>query len=566
MSRHTISAEEKQAFAEFINQNLIDDIDLRTRLPVDSTSDDIFEVMKDGLIILKMVNQILPGTIDERIFNKTPKNTYQISDNLKLVLEGARRIGCKLVGISEKSIMDGNPMFVFSLLRQLVNQNLTIHITLLDHPELFRLMKENESLDEFRNMSAEQRLLRWFNYHLERSGHTQRVTNFGDDIKDGINYLILLNQLQDQQQQQSISQIISQYQNPLQRAEKILQISKSLGCKIFITAQDIIKGNKVLNQAFIAHLFNTKLGISSNEEIKLSEEQQKIIDEDRMKREQEEENWRQKQEIEKQKQHFVPKKQIQEKIIEQEKEQDVKIEQEKDQEKEQQSNGDKLSERQIDISNEKDDNEDKILNDDEQEGEEQKEYDKLKIEEEIKIKEEEERIIAEEKLRQEEEEIEKLKQIEKEKEIEEERKKIEEEKALIEAEKLKQQEIEKKLEEEAEKHRLEQEKTRIAMEEQMKWIEDQEKRIAEEKMKFELEEKQKREQEILQEEERKRIQLEEEELQEKQRIQQEFDNQDKIREQKEQELAESKNKNKVDFNLVNKRLPSASSIFIRKGQ
>ncbi|KAA6374446.1 MAG: putative actin bundling protein [Streblomastix strix] len=268
MSRHTISSEEQQAFAEFINQNLIDDIDLRTRLPVDSSGDNIFQLMKDGLVILKMVNQIQPGTIDEKLFNKTPKNTFQNNDNLKLVLEGAKRIGCKLIGISEKSVMEGNPMFISSLIRQLVNKSLTVHITLLDHPELFLLMKENESLDEFRNMSAEQRLLRWFNYHLERSGHTQRITNFGDDIKDGINYLILLNQLQDQQ------------------AEKILQISKQLGCKIFITAQDIIKGNKVLNQAFIAHLFNTKLGMQqiqienlSKEQIKEEAEQRRLAEE-----------------------------------------------------------------------------------------------------------------------------------------------------------------------------------------------------------------------------------------------------------------------------------------------
>ena len=45
-------------------------------------------------------------------------------------------------------------------------------------------------------MKKEQLLLRWFNYHLNKSGYTgPEVRNFGADVRDSIAYTYLLNQI-----------------------------------------------------------------------------------------------------------------------------------------------------------------------------------------------------------------------------------------------------------------------------------------------------------------------------------------------------------------------------------
>jgi hypothetical protein len=60
---HSYAEEEKTAFVEFINQQLAGDADLRGILPVDSATDDIFKVVRDGILLSKMVNVAKPGTI-----------------------------------------------------------------------------------------------------------------------------------------------------------------------------------------------------------------------------------------------------------------------------------------------------------------------------------------------------------------------------------------------------------------------------------------------------------------------------------------------------------------------
>jgi hypothetical protein len=50
-------------------------------------------------------------------------------------------------------------------------------------PELAELLDNEEEFDELCRLPAEKILLRWFNFHLKRSGYKKEVTNFGTDIK-----------------------------------------------------------------------------------------------------------------------------------------------------------------------------------------------------------------------------------------------------------------------------------------------------------------------------------------------------------------------------------------------
>lgn len=66
-------------------------------------------------------------------------------------------------------------------------------INLKNHPYLIRLKEEDEELKDLLNLPPEHLLLRWFNYHLKNAGHARRVSNFSSDVKDGENYVVLMN-------------------------------------------------------------------------------------------------------------------------------------------------------------------------------------------------------------------------------------------------------------------------------------------------------------------------------------------------------------------------------------
>ena len=66
----TFSEEERSAFVRVINTVLKNDADCAKYLPINPDSMDVFAVMKDGIILCKLINVANPGTIDERTINK----------------------------------------------------------------------------------------------------------------------------------------------------------------------------------------------------------------------------------------------------------------------------------------------------------------------------------------------------------------------------------------------------------------------------------------------------------------------------------------------------------------
>ena len=80
----TFSEEERTAYVKVINASLKDDEDCKKYLPIDTENMDIFSVMKDGIILCKLINCAVKDTIDERTINKKQNmNIYKMTVYLK---------------------------------------------------------------------------------------------------------------------------------------------------------------------------------------------------------------------------------------------------------------------------------------------------------------------------------------------------------------------------------------------------------------------------------------------------------------------------------------------------
>jgi len=250
---HSFSDEEKVAFTDYINQALKNDPDVGSRLPINSKDNSLFTSVRDGLIMCKLINDAIPGTIDERVLNKKNPNTFQIHENQTVAIQSAKSIGCNVINIGPPDLIEGRTHLVLGLIWQIVKIGLFSRINLVNHPELYRLLEDGETIEDLLALPIEQILLRWFNYHLKNAGWGRRVNNFTGDIKDGENYTVLL------------AQIAPKHCNrdPLnesdltKRAERVLDNAEKLECRKFVTAKDIVKGHPKLNLAFVANLFNT---------------------------------------------------------------------------------------------------------------------------------------------------------------------------------------------------------------------------------------------------------------------------------------------------------------------
>jgi plastin-1 len=254
----SFSEEERSAYVRVINTVLKEDEIVKKYLPIEPDSMDIFKSLKNGIILCKLINRALPGTIDERVINvKDNMNIFLMTENLKLALNAAKVIGCQIINVFPDTIINENYILVLGVLWQIIRQVVLAEINLKKHPQLIRLLKEGESLNDLLKLNPEDLLLRWFNYHLTNAGYDKKISNFGNDIKDSEKYTILLNQLNNQLCDKSA---LSE-SDLSKKAQKVLDNAKKLGVDTFITPKDIVNGNMKLNILFTAAIFNTCHGL-----------------------------------------------------------------------------------------------------------------------------------------------------------------------------------------------------------------------------------------------------------------------------------------------------------------
>ncbi|KAI8442613.1 fimbrin [Phakopsora pachyrhizi] len=267
--QHGILPDELSAFTTHINGVLAGDPDIGKRLPLPTDNFQIFDEARDGLILCKLINDSVPDTIDERVLNKPsaknrfkPINNFQMTENNNIVISSSKAIGCSIVNVGASDIIDGREHLILGLIWQIIRRGLLSKIDIKIHPELYRLLDEGETLDEFLRLPPDQILLRWFNYHLKAANWNRRVSNFSKDICDSENYTVLLNQLMPDY----CSRAPLQQPNLEHRAEDVLQNAEKIGCRKFLTSKSIVAGNPKLNLAFVANLFNTYPGLEALEE------------------------------------------------------------------------------------------------------------------------------------------------------------------------------------------------------------------------------------------------------------------------------------------------------------
>ncbi|KAL9104695.1 MAG: hypothetical protein Q9163_000373 [Psora crenata] len=259
---HTINEDERTEFTRHINAVLAGDPDIGNRLPFPTDTFEMFDECKDGLVLAKLINDSVPDTIDERVLNRPGKkikslNAFHMSENNNIVINSAKGIGCSVVNIGSGDIIEVREHLILGLIWQIIRRGLLGKIDIKLHPELYRLLEDDETLVQFLRLPPEQILLRWFNYHLKNAKWDKRVTNFSTDVKEGDNYTVLLAQLAPDVCTRSPLQTRDLHQ----RAEQVLQNADKLSCRKFLSPASLVAGNPKLNLAFVANLFNTHPGL-----------------------------------------------------------------------------------------------------------------------------------------------------------------------------------------------------------------------------------------------------------------------------------------------------------------
>lgn len=280
---HSYTAEERRSFSTFINQKLLDPSPASTLsgpafglgsgvlspnvrskyLPINPESEELFQKVKDGVLLCAFINKIRAGTIPERKIIEQPRNHFEQLQNCTAVLNAGRELGLNIVNIGPEDIIAGKPHLILGLVWQLVRLDLVSSVTVSKHPEIVALIEPTEDVKSFVELTPEVNLLRWFNHHLKALGSDRNVTNFSRDLQDCENYVLLLSSIAP-----SYCDIgfLNRERDVYRRAQFVIDSAVKLGCSRFITPEDIVNGNWKLNLAFVAELFHKRNALHLNEE------------------------------------------------------------------------------------------------------------------------------------------------------------------------------------------------------------------------------------------------------------------------------------------------------------
>ncbi|MBA0703965.1 hypothetical protein Golax_016256, partial [Gossypium laxum] len=237
---HAINESEKASYVAHINNYLAEDKFLKDFLPIDPATDALFDLAKNGVLLCKLINVAVPGTIDERAINtKKVLNPWERNENHTLCLNSAKAIGCTVVNIGTQDLAEGRIQVLADL-------------NLKKTPQLVELVDDSQDVEELLSLAPEKVLLKWMNFHLKKVGYEKQVTNFSTDLKDGEAYAYLLNALAPEHSTPSTLDT----SDPTERANMVLQQAEKLECKRFLTPKDIVEGSPNLNLAFVAQIFH----------------------------------------------------------------------------------------------------------------------------------------------------------------------------------------------------------------------------------------------------------------------------------------------------------------------
>ncbi|KAK4355203.1 hypothetical protein RND71_024174 [Anisodus tanguticus] len=262
---HTISESEKASYVAHINSYLRDDPFLKQFLPIDPTSNALFDLAKDGVLLCKLINVAVPSTIDERAINmKRVINPWERNENHTLCLNSAKAIGCTVVNIGTQDLVEGRVTSPSTWADFSDHKGEKGTMILADYVWLIAQHLRSQppedpsacgtcgrqqcnlvSLDveELMGLAPEKLLLKWMNFHLKKAGYKKTVANFSSDLKDGEAYAYLLNVLAPEH----CSPATLDVKDPTERANL-----------------DIVEGSANLYLAFVAQIFQQRSGLSTD--------------------------------------------------------------------------------------------------------------------------------------------------------------------------------------------------------------------------------------------------------------------------------------------------------------
>ncbi|KAK9091951.1 hypothetical protein Syun_026862 [Stephania yunnanensis] len=202
-------------------------------LGIASYVNNVFEDVRDGWILLEVLDKISPGSVNWKHATKPPiKMPFRKVENCNQVVRIGKQLKFSLVNVAGNDLVQGNRKLILALLWQLMRFNV---LQLLKNLRFRSQRKEMTDVD----------ILNWANTKVRSAGRTSKMESFKDkNLSNGIFFLELLSAVEPRVVNWNLVTMGETDDEKRLNATYIISVARKLGCSIFLLPEDIMEVNQ----------------------------------------------------------------------------------------------------------------------------------------------------------------------------------------------------------------------------------------------------------------------------------------------------------------------------------
>jgi len=210
-------------------------------LGIDPYVNNLFEDLKNGLIILKIEDKLNPGVVDwKKVNQRDPMHRIKCVENTNMAVSIAKDdLKFSLVGVGGVDITDGNETLTLALVWQMMRHH------------VLTVLKEVGGGAPV----SEDAMIKWSNELVKSSGKSSSMSNFKDaSLTNSIFFLDLLNAIRPGCVAASVVLTSGSAEDNLKNAKYAISMARKLGATIFLLPEDIVEVKPKMILTFVGSL------------------------------------------------------------------------------------------------------------------------------------------------------------------------------------------------------------------------------------------------------------------------------------------------------------------------
>jgi hypothetical protein len=206
-------------------------------LGVDPFVNNLYEDLRNGVILLQLFEKVSPGIVDQKRVNWNPPNTYKKLENCNYAIELGKQLNFSLVGIQGNDVMNANKTLTLAIVWQLMRFNI---LNILNKLGGGKKIADNE-------------IIAWANETVQGTGKKLKISSFHDpSLKDGIFLIELVDAVRPSSVEFSLVERGDTAKDHLLNAKYAISIARKIGAVVFALPEDIVEVKNKMIMTYVA--------------------------------------------------------------------------------------------------------------------------------------------------------------------------------------------------------------------------------------------------------------------------------------------------------------------------